>query len=258
MKIKLASDLHLEHLYPTETVNLGSGDVLVLAGDILTAKPFKTNGYLNQIYTRFLNDCSKNFNHIFYILGNHEHYGYCFDHTCDKLKEILPDNFHLLNNDKVVLGDWVFMGATLWTDHHKANPIYMMENALAMNDYKTIRITSKYRKLSPEDTLKEHRKSIRYFETELENHKNDKVFMITHMAPSWQSVPQEYKTSTCNSAYVSDLDDWILERPQIKFWTHGHTHDSFDYPIGECRVICNPHGYRGENTNFNPNFEIEI
>jgi len=36
-----------------------------------------------------------------------------------------------------------------------------------------------------------------------------------------------------------------LDHPQIKLWTHGHTHHEFDYMIGECRVVCNPRGYHG-------------
>jgi hypothetical protein len=39
------------------------------------------------------------------------------------------------------------------------------------------------------------------------------------------------------------LIDFILERPQIKLWTHGHTHEEFDYMIGSTRVVCNPRGY---------------
>jgi hypothetical protein len=48
-----------------------------------------------------------------------------------------------------------------------------------------------------------------------------------------------------NGAYSSDLDQFILDRPQIKLWTHGHTHHEFDYMIGSCRVMCNPRGYDG-------------
>jgi hypothetical protein len=46
-----------------------------------------------------------------------------------------------------------------------------------------------------------------------------------------------------NGAYSTDLDNWILDRRQIKLWTHGHTHESFDYMIGTTRVVCNPRGY---------------
>ena len=30
---------------------------------------------------------------------------------------------------------------------------------------------------------------------------------------------------------------------QADLWLHGHVHDSFDYRVGRCRVICNPRGY---------------
>jgi hypothetical protein len=46
-----------------------------------------------------------------------------------------------------------------------------------------------------------------------------------------------------NGAYNSKLDNFILERRGIKLWTHGHTHEDFDYMIGSTRVICNPRGY---------------
>jgi hypothetical protein len=46
-----------------------------------------------------------------------------------------------------------------------------------------------------------------------------------------------------NGAYSSDLSEFILDRPQIKVWTHGHTHDKYDYMVGSTRVICNPRGY---------------
>ena len=46
-----------------------------------------------------------------------------------------------------------------------------------------------------------------------------------------------------NGGYSSELDDFIQDRPQIKLWTHGHTHEDFDYQIAGCRILCNPRGY---------------
>ena len=45
--------------------------------------------------------------------------------------------------------------------------------------------------------------------------------------------------------YSSDLSEIILDHPEIKLWTHGHTHDPFDYMIGTTRIVCNPRGYAG-------------
>jgi hypothetical protein len=46
-----------------------------------------------------------------------------------------------------------------------------------------------------------------------------------------------------NGGYSSDLDEFIENHPEIKLWTHGHTHHPFDYVIGETRIVCNPRGY---------------
>lgn len=50
---------------------------------------------------------------------------------------------------------------------------------------------------------------------------------------------------------------------QADLWVHGHVHESFDYWIGRCRVVCNPRGYPGragqaENARFDPNYVVEI
>jgi Icc-related predicted phosphoesterase len=73
-----------------------------------------------------------------------------------------------------------------------------------------------------------------------------KVIVVGHHAPSKASTHPRYRGETIvNGAYSSDLSEFILDRPGIKLWTHGHTHEDFDYMIGDCRVVCNPRGYDG-------------
>jgi Icc-related predicted phosphoesterase len=258
VKVRIASDIHLDHYISCQILpDLGRGDVLILAGDILSVKYFKTNGYLHNVYYTFLENCSKNFNQVLYVLGNHEHFGFNFEGTFKTLKEHLPNNFHLLENDTIKIGDWAFVGFTLWTNFRNGNPIEMMDAEQYMNDYKVIRIGSNYRKLRAQDTLNFHLKSRDYLLNQLETLKEN-VFVISHHAPSYRSIADEYKTSSCNSAYCSDLDELIMKHPQIKYFIHGHTHTPFDYKIGECRVICNPVGYPGQNTGFNPHFYLNL
>lgn len=262
MKIKIVSDLHLEFCEQNHEVpDLGTGDVLILGGDILCARHFKKDGKLNSVYKDFLQKCADNFFWVLYIAGNHEAYGYNYEGTWDVLKENLPEGVHLLENDVVKIANWNFIGSTFWTDFRNGNALEMMEAAQCMNDYKTIRITPKYRKMNPDDTYAFHQNSKKFLLEQLELFKNQNVWVLTHHAPSYQSIHERYKSSgIANGAYVSDLDDLILNHPQIKYWSHGHTHESFDYKIGECRVICNPRGYYPSqlNPNFNPNFEIEL
>lgn len=256
MKIKVLSDLHLEHFCAAQIFPVGSGDVLILAGDILSAKNLKKNGYLRAVYERFLNDCAWNYRHVLYVMGNHEFYGYNYEGTLKTIKEHLPSNVHLLNNDTFTIQGWNFVGFTFWTDFRNENALEMMEAEQVMNDYKMIRIGSNYRKLNTNDTLAFHKESKEYLLNQLQT-LNENVFVISHHAPSYQSVAPHFKTQA-NGAYVSNLDNLILYNPQIKYWVHGHTHTPFDYQIGECRVICNPGGYPGQDTGFNPDFEMVI
>lgn len=270
MKVKVVSDLHLEtleHAIGDEGLpDLGTGDILILGGDILCVRHFKTQGKLHQTYLRFLKRCADNYKKVLYISGNHEAYGYNYEGTFNVIRNICEDcNIHFLENDTLKIEDWVFIGFTLWTDFRNENALEMMEASQCMNDYKIIRITSKYRKMTPEDTLTFHKESKKYLLNQLEQYKNDKIWVLSHHAPSHQSVHPKYRSSgIANGAFVSDLDDLILNHSQIKYWSHGHTHESFDYHIGNCRIICNPRGYYNGynnahlNLNFNPDLEIEI
>jgi predicted phosphodiesterase len=265
-KIKVVSDLHLEccehgHGIP----DLGKGEVLILGGDILCARHFKKNGNLKKVYNNFLKKCADNFDWVLYLAGNHEAYGYNYEGTWDVLKENLPEGIHLMENSVVKISDWVFLGATLWTDFRNENALEMMEASQCLNDYKTIRIGSNYRKMNPDDTLGFHKKSKQFLLDTLPMFSNQKVWVLTHHGPSYESVHPKYRSAgIANGAYVSDLDDLILNNPQVKYWSHGHTHESMDYKIGDCRVVCNPRGYYNGynnadlNINFDPNFEIEL
>lgn len=263
MKVKVISDLHLECCdYGHGIPDAGAGNILVLGGDILCARHYKRQGPFLEIYNNFLGKCIENFDHVLYVAGNHEAYGYTYEKTWDTLKECLPSSIHLLENNSVKINDWIFIGATLWADFRNENPLVMGEAAQYMNDYSSIRIGNNYRKLKPTDTLNFHKQSKDFFAKEIKKHKHSKIWMVTHHGPSYQSVHKKYNNLSINGAYVSDLDDFILGHPQIKYWSHGHTHESFDYKIGDCRVVCNPRGYyngcnsSGLNPNFSTNLEI--
>ena len=64
-----------------------------------------------------------------------------------------------------------------------------------------------------------------------------------------------------NGGYFSNLSNFIMDRPQIKVWTHGHTHQRCDYMMGTTRVLCNARGYAGYEKSaddFDPNFSFEV
>ncbi len=98
----------------------------------------------------------------------------------------------------------------------------------------------------PEDSVEDHRQFLQKLDETLAAYPELPVVVCGHHAPSKASTHPRYKKEVLvNGAYSSNLDDFILDRRQIKLWTHGHTHEEFDYMIGTTRVVCNPRGYDG-------------
>jgi hypothetical protein len=131
-----------------------------------------------------------------------------------------------------------------------------------MNDYKVIRNSDRnYAKLSPYDTVIRHNKTLEYIRHIINNDPNKKYVVVGHHAPSKLSVKPKYANDIdINGAYSSDLSEFISNHPQIKLWTHGHTHDIYDYMIGATRIVCNPRGYEGyeDDSGWNANIILEV
>jgi hypothetical protein len=99
--------------------------------------------------------------------------------------------------------------------------------------------------LSPQDAVVDHKAMLKVIEEAYADIPPWKTVVVcTHHAPSKGSEHPRYKADQLmNGAYNSQLDQFIMDRPGIKLWTHGHTHEDFDYMIKSCRVVCNPRGY---------------
>lgn len=238
MKIALASDIHLE-FGPISLKNEEMADVLILAGDICVAKKFE------DIEKKFFEECSKEFSNVIYIMGNHEHYGSDFNKNKFILSENLKhlENISILEKEDKIIEDITFVCGTLWTDMNKNDPNTLWHVSRVMNDFRVIR--NEMSELSPEDVYEDHLEMMNYITKSIQD-SSRKYVVVGHHAPTKLSVKPKYKKdSLTNGAYSSDLSEFILDHPQIKLWVHGHTHDSFDYMVGETRVVCNPRGYIG-------------
>ena len=94
--------------------------------------------------------------------------------------------------------------------------------------------------------MEDHKEFLKKLDEVLALHGNMTTVVVGHHAPSKASTHPRYKTEVImNGAYSTNLDNFILDRRQIKLWTHGHTHEDFDYMIGTTRIVCNPRGYDG-------------
>lgn len=257
MFVNLISDIHLEFA----DLTLPGGEVLILAGDAVEAKHIHT-----ERYARFFQEECAKYQQVIYVMGNHEHYGFRFNLTYNKLKEHLPANVSLLEKEHVKIGDTVFVGATLWTDCNKGDPITLHSLKTMMNDYRVITNHYKdrdlYYKLTPEVTRTDHMRAKEYIGQTAKEFADCNIVVVTHHAPSSQSIHPRFRGDfTMNGGFASSMEDFILDNPNIKVWTHGHTHDPHDYTIGDCRIMCNPRGYMGYEERarlFDPTIGFEI
>jgi len=264
MRINVVSDLHLEF----SDLELPGGEVLILSGDICEVKQIKADYDVNNImneggpstgnfkrsdrYTRFFHEECGKYEKVFYVVGNHEHYGYKLHKTIPHLKSVLPNNVMVLEKEQFEYKGVLFIGGTLWTDmnNHDSLTLYHMKGM--MNDYKQItmfdEVHNVYHRLTPDKTVSEHVKTKQLFKLFLEENRAGKklpVVVLTHHAPSKLSTHPYYANDTImNGAYSSDLSEFILDNPEIQVWTHGHTHHTFDYMIDNTRVMANPRGYK--------------
>jgi hypothetical protein len=240
-----------------------SGDICV-AHDITQRDPYGVMGpeYRSNRFHDFFQRCHARFPHVIYIVGNHEYYNGDFATAFAHLKDVLGylPNLHVLEKESIMIGDVTFLCGTLWTDMNREDPDTLYRIRSYMNDFRIIKDSrhpvhykdseghrhTRDGRFSPEATVEEHRAMLKFVKESIETNPTGKYVVVGHHAPSKASTHAQYADQTMvNGAYSSDLDQFILDRPQIKLWTHGHTHHEFDYMIGSCRVMCNPRGYDG-------------
>ena len=265
MKIYITSDIHLE-FGDCVIKNEDNVDVLILSGDIMVAEdlhdhPEMDYGMYSNVnladlgrrqqtalrFRDFLKRCSFQFPHVIYVAGNHEFYHGKWFQTLETLSNECAKfpNVYFMENGNKTIDDVTFIGATIWTDMNRGDPLTLHAVRDMMNDFKIIRNDfAGYTKVKPADTVERHRRSLEYIRMMTEGKWDQKFVVVGHHAPSKLSTHPRYAEEfLMNGAYSSSLDEFILDHPQIKLWTHGHTHEDFDYQIGSTRIVCNPRGY---------------
>lgn len=259
MRALVLSDLHHElwrEYAPRSNPSISRPDVVVLAGDI------NVGARAVEWATRMFPTLP-----VVYVHGNHEAYGKNLEDVQEQIAQACQasGHVHFLNCGEFKLGNIRFLGATLWTDFKlfgdDMRQASMREADAVMTDYKRIRLAKQgFRKLRSTDTAQLHGAHRLWLKEKLAEPHAGKTVVVTHMAPSLKSVADGFENDLSSAAYASRLDDLVQ---MADVWIHGHMHESSDYHIGKCRVVCNPCGYmkrggQGENPEFDPNFIIEI
>ena len=157
MKIAVCSDLHLE-FQDIILKNEEGAEVLILSGDIMIAEDLHNHPPVHPMdpvnipnlgrrqetalrFRDFLSRCSFQFPHVIYIAGNHEFYHGLWKASLQHLRDECAryPNVYFLENDIKVINEVSFIGATLWTDCNKGDPLTLHALTDMMNDCRIIR-----------------------------------------------------------------------------------------------------------------------
>jgi len=259
MKLRILSDLHLDHRRGQFELEEVEHDVLISVGDVQGSI---TDGI------EVLGKMSKR--PVVFIGGNHEFYGFegaSLEEAYAEGREKAGEGglVHLLENDVFVLDEVRFLGTTLWTDYalygEDRREAAMNVAGQGLNDHRLIRLRKPdeaSRAFLPSDALQLHHKARQWLSEALCEPFDGPTVVCTHHAPHKRSVAAQYASDMLTAAFVSHIPE-LVEGPNAPdLWVHGHTHAAFDYRVGTCRVICNPFGYPHERTGVDIGLVVEV
>jgi Icc-related predicted phosphoesterase len=245
MRIHLLSDLHNE--FSPFTPQVLDVDVVILAGDI----------DVNVRGVAWARQCFSG--PVLYVPGNHEYYGGHLGRTLQKMRLVGGERVRVLDRDEVIIAGVRFLGATMWTDFSATGnpPMASLSAQHAMNDFRQIR-TENYRRIRPADLVEQSVKTRDWLCGKLAESFAGQTVVITHHAPSLRSLQDSPHAGThMDAAYANRWED-LMGGEALALWLHGHCHSAADYDVAGTRVVCNPRGYPGEKTGFNPGLILTL
>jgi hypothetical protein len=154
-----------------------------------------------------------------------------------------------------------FLGSILWTAFAlfgEDERFFAMRQARRqMTDFSIIQNGG--RQFTHEDAIQLHTASRDWVAAMPAEPFDGKTVVVTHHAPSSQSVPARYARDLLTPAFASNLE-MLMNGDRPALWVHGHKHESYDYEVYGTRVVCNPRGYAPDalNPDFRPDLVVDI
>lgn len=235
MKIQYCSDIHLEYTHNREFIKsnpiLPIGDVLILAGDIVTF------AILDEA-SEFLDLISNSFEKVFWIPGNHEYYGSDINDRSNSFCEAIRSNVFLVNNYEEKIQNVNFIFSTLWSKIDEENHS-IIEKTLF--DFKDI---SDGKSLLSADTFnRKHEECLKFIRESLHKNNNEKNVVVSHHIPTFFKYPENFIRSKVNQGFATELYDLIYDS-NIEYWIYGHHHSNIpEFEINKTKLITNQLGY---------------
>ena len=258
LKLRVYSDIHQEFKLDSPFVIQPYGNekeqALLIVGDFYHHAQRETEFVKQQFQ-----DYSNRFAKVFLTFGNHDFYGkrsklgakYIIQFA-EYLKQF-GDNIHLLSRHTPIVecDNQIFIGATLWTDLDKKPPQGISHDFYnsQSNDFLKITYSNKgYSNFRPVHWLQEFIADFSWIKKEVNKYKDSgkDIIIMTHFAPSLQCVDYEDAKGLYSKFYKSDLDNFIISNPEIKYWLIGHIHNAQNIQIGNTTIFSNPIGYKSK------------
>ena len=267
--MRLVSDLHIDvNKDGNFAFRYDKDDALFIAGDI-------AGSYEKEI--KFLKGLSTTVTcPIFVVAGNHlgydyysyeeyldmQLYGYKKSNplvgtkqwSIDYIKKNVPSNVYYLDNEYVTWNNYTIFGGCMYSDYLLYENVDLSKRSgeAYLNDFRYVHIYDEELNVVRPVNTDDYQKYFKIFKEKLEDcisKTTGDIIVLTHFCPSIQSISDKYLNQGniyLNASYASNLEDFIIDNPRIKYWLHGHVHSTFDYNIGQCHVLCNPYGYKGK------------
>jgi predicted phosphohydrolase len=244
MLIQYCSDLHLE--FPINKKYLEAnpikpeGEILLLAGDII---PFTEIEKEND----FFNFLSDNFEHTYWIPGNHEYYRSDIAERTGTFHEKIRNNVSLLNNSTILYKNIRLVFSTLWSKIDLTKE-WVIKKSMA--DFHLIK--SNGNKINVDDYIRLHEECLSFISKEIQTNTDQKTIVVSHHLPTFFNYPEKYRHSELNTAFATELFD-LIETSNVDYWIFGHTHEVVsDFKIGKTTLTTNQLGYveYGEHSKF--------
>ena len=248
MRIQYMSDLHLEFQDNCRLVRdydfPVTGEILVLAGDTMYLKDRTT------AQMRFWKWASANFHDVLLVPGNHEYYG--DSDVMDRGLQwnwMFRENVGYYQNQVKRIGDTDLILSTLWS-HVPPEDEYLVQRGL--NDFYQTRYDG--HRLTVEKYNEMHRFCLDFIKKSVAESTADKIVVVTHHLPTRLVVAPEHKGSRINSAFSTELGDFIADS-RINTWIYGHSHTNIDTVIGNTKIVSNQIGYTFRDEHLYNGFE---
>lgn len=257
LRVRPVSDLHVDvSMYNLVELEHDKETVLTISGDL------SEMGDQDYPWADWFHRTCPRFRDVLFVPGNHEHYGGKFGEAFIRLRDVASriPNLHVLHNRYVKIDHVHFVGTTLWTNYRNGNPIELIKMR-SFSDHVNIG------DFTPENAVYENAKAqslLKRLSKQIEKKEGEKLFVMTHHAPTSLSEDPRFFDSPIASAFSSDLDELVYE-VGADVWQHGHIHWFKDYSLFGTRIVCNPRGYHSprpgggsEATGFKSDFLLEV